>query len=53
MERNAHVNALVDANLAHALVIVDVLNHAAQKDARLAEMDASVKYNNYNNYKYT
>ena len=53
MENFARVDVLADANLAHALAIVAVLNHAAQKDARLADMDASVKYNNYNNYKYT
>jgi|LakMenEpi03Aug12_release.lakeMendotaPanAssembly.Ray.scaffolds.fasta_scaffold1026477_1 hypothetical protein len=44
-ENFARVDVLADATLVHALAIADVLNHAAQKDARLADMDVSVKFN--------
>ena len=42
-ENFARVDVLADANLAHALAIVAVLNHAAQKDARLADILVGVK----------
>jgi hypothetical protein len=43
MESAAHVDALADANVLHALAIVDVLNLAAQSDAGLEVAYVDVK----------
>ncbi len=43
MENAARANAPVDANVQHALAIVDVQNPAAPSDADLVVTDASVE----------
>jgi hypothetical protein len=44
MENAAHVDALVDANVLHALAIADALNLAAQSGANLVVTDAGVRH---------
>lgn len=43
MENAAHADAPVDANVQHALAIVDALNPAAPRNANLVVTDADVK----------
>ena len=43
MENAVHADVPVDANVQHALAIVDALNPAAPSDANLVVTDASVE----------